>query len=117
MVGGGALGSAARAGIGVWFPTPTGRFPATLLVINITGSFLLGLYLVRRERAISARWSIQFWAIGVLGSFTTFSAFSLDVSRLVTTGHPIKAAGYVVASIIGGLLAASLGQQVGRVLR
>ncbi|MEX1134482.1 MAG: CrcB family protein [Acidimicrobiia bacterium] len=116
VFGGGLVGSAARAGIGSWLPTPVGHFPIGVLVINVTGSFILGLFLARRELAITSRWSLQFWAIGVLGSFTTFSAFSLDVFRLLTQGRPLTFAGYVAASLVGGLLAAAMGQRVGRVV-
>jgi len=114
VVGGGLIGSAARAIVGFWLPTPTGHFPTGIFVINITGSFLIGLYLARRERAAVARLSLPFWAIGVLGSFTTFSAFSLDVLRLLTEGQTPTAVVYVVSSTVGGLVAALLGQRVGQ---
>jgi len=117
VVAGGLVGSAARAGIGFFLPTPIGAFPTGILIINLTGSFLLGLYLVRREQAVMARWSVPFWAFGVLGSFTTFSAFSLDVTRLLADGHALIAAGYIGASTVGGLTAAGLGQRIGLVVR
>jgi CrcB protein len=56
---------------------------------------------------------LPFWAIGVLGSFTTFSAFSLDAVRLLVDGRPWIAAGYVAVSMIGGLTAALAGQRAG----
>jgi CrcB protein len=114
VLGGGLIGSAARVGVGSWLPTPPGQFPTAIFVVNIIGSFLLGLYLARRERAASARWSLQFWAIGVLGSFTTFSAFSLDVFRLLNEGQGLTALGYVLSSAVGGLAVALLGQRVGQ---
>ncbi|MEX2623598.1 MAG: CrcB family protein [Acidimicrobiia bacterium] len=113
MAAGGFVGSAVRSGIGLWVPTPRGAFPAGVLAVNLGGSFLLGLYLSRRERSVGGRWSLQFWAIGVLGSFTTFSAFSLDVVHLLADGHPWTAAGYVTASVMGGLAAAVAGQRIG----
>ncbi|HSL25505.1 MAG TPA: CrcB family protein [Acidimicrobiia bacterium] len=113
MAAGGLVGSAVRSGIGLWLPTPRGGFPTADLVVNLAGSFLLGLYLARRERSVGARWALPFWAIGVLGSFTTFSAFSLDAVRLLVDGRPWIAAGYVAASIIGGLTAALTGQRAG----
>jgi len=111
------VGSAAREGIGLWFPTPIGGFPSGVLIVNIVGSFLLGVFLARRERAAAGRWSLQFWAIGVLGSFTTFSTFSVDVVHLVTDDRLFAAGGYVVASVIGGLVAALLGQRAGSIIR
>lgn len=84
--------------------------------MNLVGSFLLGLYLARRERAVSRRGSLQFWAIGLLGSFTTFSAFSVDLVRLLEAGRAGAAGVYLLSSICGGLLAAMLGLRVGAVV-
>ena len=117
VLAGGVVGSALRAAISEIFPVTDGRFPTTTLLVNLSGALLLGFYLARRQRAITARWSLQFWAIGGLGSFTTFSAFSFEVSRLVATGEGPIAIGYVLASLVGGLAAALLGQRLGRVVR
>jgi fluoride exporter len=81
--------------------------------VNVVGSFALGLYLSRRDRAVTSRFSLQFWAVGVLGSLTTFSTFSYEVFLLVEAGAAGTAAGYAVASTIGGLLAAITGGRVG----
>jgi fluoride exporter len=99
------------------FPVEPGQFPATTLLVNIVGSLLLGLFLARRQRAITRRWSLHLWAIGALGSFTTFSTFSIEVFRLIDTGEIPLAVIYVVASIFLGLGAALLGQRLGRVGR
>ncbi|MEX0864191.1 MAG: CrcB family protein [Acidimicrobiia bacterium] len=117
MLGGGVVGSAARTGIGYYLPASTGAFPAATLVVNLIGSLLIGLYLARRERAITSRWSLQFWAIGVLGSFTTFSAFSLDIVHLLVSDRLLMAVGYVTTSIVGGLLLAVVGQRAGSLIR
>ena len=117
VLGGGLLGSAARGTIAAALPTASGEFPVATLIVNIFGSFLLGFYLARRERAVSAQWSLRFWAIGVLGSFTTFSTFSLEVFRLIEIGHLSTAVGYVLASTLGGLAVALIGDRVGAVAR
>jgi CrcB protein len=106
-----------RAAIDEVFPVGSGRFPVTTLLINIIGSLLLGIYLARRQRSIAPRWSLQFWAIGVLGSFTTFSAFSVEVLRLTEVDAIGVAIGYVAASLVGGLSAAMLGGRLGMVGR
>lgn len=85
--------------------------------MNLLGSFALGLYLTRRERAVTPRFSLQFWAIGVLGSLTTFSTFSYEVVLLVEAGAAGIAALYVIVSTIGGLIAALVGGRVGEVWR
>jgi CrcB protein len=116
VLGGGLVGSAARIGMSHWMPTAPGEFPIAILVVNLIGSFLLGLYLARRERGISGAWSVQLWAIGALGSFTTFSTFSLDVVQLVQAQRPIAAGAYLVASVVGGLALALIGQGAGRTI-
>jgi CrcB protein len=87
------------------------------MTVNLLGSLVLGFYLARRERATTLRWSVRFWAIGMLGSFTTFSGFSLDVVRLLQVDRPLMALGYVAASIVGGLALALLGERIGSLLR
>lgn len=112
---GGLVGSGAREGVAHLLPAASGDFPSAVLAVNLIGSLCLGWYLARRERSVSAQWSPGFWAIGVFGSFTTFSAFSFDVVRLLETGRAATAGGYVVASMVGGLALAMAGQRIGRV--
>jgi CrcB protein len=83
----------------------------------VLGSLALGFYLTRRERSVTARFSLQFWAIGVLGSLTTFSTFSYEVVLLVEAGAMGTAAWYAIASTVGGLIAAVVGGRVGEVWR
>jgi len=116
VAGGGIVGSASRTLVGQWLGAGEGRFPTSILVVNIAGSLVLGFYLARREQAVTRRWSLHFWAIGLLGSFTTFSAFSLDVVRLLGERRAASAIAYVSASIVGGLMAASIGRRVGDVI-
>ena len=117
MFAGGLFGSAARTGIGYWLPTSPGGFPFAILATNLAGSFLLGFYLARREQGVSARWSLQFWGIGMMGSFTTFSAFSLDVIYLIQDQRALTAVLYVFASLVAGLGLALVGERTGMVLR
>jgi CrcB protein len=117
VLGGGLLGSGARAAIGLAIPGAAGGIPVATLIVNLSGSFLLGFYLVRRQRAVSTGWALQFWAIGALGSFTTFSTFSLEVFRLIEIGQLTLAVVYVLASTLGGLTLALLGDRLGKVAR
>jgi CrcB protein len=87
------------------------------LTVNVFGSLALGFYLTRRERSVTSRFSLQFWAIGVLGSLTTFSTFSYEVLLLVEAGSMGTATWYAIASTVGGLLAAVVGGRVGEVWR
>jgi CrcB protein len=117
VVAGGFIGSAARTGVGYYLPATPRSFPVATLVVNLTGSLLLGFYLARRERTVTARLSLQFWGIGVFGSLTTFSAFSIEVLRLLHQGESATAGGYTVASVVGGLLLALVGQRLGSAFR
>jgi fluoride exporter len=114
---GGLAGSAIRHAVTVAIPLRSGSFPLALLIVNVGGSLLLGAYSARRARAATTSWSLQFWAIGLLGSFTTFSAFSVETVRLVADGYTLVATAYVVASLLAGLTAALLGGRLGEVWR
>ncbi|HEU4319168.1 MAG TPA: CrcB family protein [Acidimicrobiia bacterium] len=117
MLAGGLIGSAARLGLSASVATPVAGFPMASLIVNLTGSLLLGFYLARRQRSLSGPFSVQFWGIGVFGSLTTFSAFSVEVVQLVGHGEAALAAGYVAASVVGGLIVVLVGQRIGSVLR
>lgn len=103
---GGALGSAARylVGLAVAFPLGT-------LTVNILGSLAIGLIWASQSDKTSA--GMAFMMFGVLGGFTTFSSFSLDVLRLMTDGRLGMAGGYVLASVILSLGACYLGLMLG----
>ena len=117
VLAGGLLGSAARIGVGYLIPAAPGRLPVATLIVNLAGSLLLGFYLARREQTVTARLSLQFWGIGVFGSFTTFSAFSIEVFHLLGQGQPFTAVGYIAASIVGGVTLALAGQRLASVIR
>lgn len=104
---GGALGAMARYGVMTYIAPVLGtRFPLGTLCINISGSFLIGVcYVVLDEKlAVSPEWRLLTMT-GFLGAFTTFSTFSLDALALWENGLPMTAAIYVLATVIGCLLA------------
>ena len=107
---GGAIGASGRYGIGVLAGRLThGDFPAGTFTANIVGSFVLGVLAGLMTFAWNPAPEIRaFLVVGVLGGFTTFSAFSLDVVLLMERGRPLLAAGYLVATVVvsvGGLFA------------
>lgn len=114
---GGLVGSATRSGISLAFPAPAGTFPAATLTVNLVGSLLIGLFLARWDRSAARAWSLRFWAIGVLGSFTTFSTFSLEAVQLLEAQRPVMALVYLVGSVAGGLVLAVVGLRLGSVQR
>lgn len=85
-------------------------FPYGILAINIIGSFLIGIM----AGYIKNDMLIAFVMIGILGGFTTFSAFSLDAVAMFNSGRVAAAFIYIAASVIFSLLAAYLGVLVSR---
>ena len=79
--------------------------------INIAGSFLLGLLVAEHWFDRDLREAI---GVGFLGGFTTFSTFSVQIVLEVDGGEPGRAAGYLLASVVGGVAAATLGYALGR---
>ncbi len=87
---------------GKWAPKD---FPYHTLAVNVIGCAAIGVVFALMNRA-GAGEGIRLFAItGVLGGFTTFSAFSLDFFRLVQSGNTFQAAVYVIASVVLGLCA------------
>lgn len=111
---GGVVGALARYGLGRGFPTATGTFPTTTLLINVCGSLLLGLLVgVTVRRASTPRLVRPALGTGVLGGFTTFSTFAVEADRLISTGHAATAAGYLAATLVAGAAAAAVGLAAG----
>ncbi|MCA1824306.1 MAG: fluoride efflux transporter CrcB [Mycobacteriales bacterium] len=103
---GGALGTTARFGIARWMGQQAGTFPWATWIVNISGSFVLGLLLTLvLERFPPTRYVRPFAATGFLGAYTTYSTFAVETDLLVKAGHPRAAVVYVVASVLGGCVA------------
>jgi fluoride exporter len=115
---GGATGAVARYAVGSWAQTRFGTgWPYGTFLINMSGSFVLGLFATLAMRfAWSETWRLLI-AIGFLGAYTTFSTFTYESLQLIAEGRQVRAAVLNVAgSLIVGLLAAYLGVVAARVL-
>jgi len=115
---GGALGATARYAVDVATDRWGIALPWATLAVNILGCALMGL-LVAYVLAHPARHLLwrPFLGVGVLGGFTTFSAFAADAVLLADQGAGATSAAYVVATLAGGLLALWSGTLLGRSLR
>ena len=113
---GGGLGTALRYGVGRWAIALMGPgFPFGTFAVNIIGGFAMGLL---------AGWLARFGeggeqlrlllGVGVLGGFTTFSAFSLEVYNMITRAEVALAAAYATSSVAGSVLAVLAGVWVMR---
>jgi fluoride exporter len=112
---GGAVGASARWAVASALPSSPGGWPWATLLVNLTGCLLIGVLLaVLLARYTSSPWLRPFLATGVLGGYTTYSSFAVDAVALVDSGRPALAAGYVVASVLGGVLAVVAGLLAGR---
>ena len=102
---GGAIGASARFGVGVALVRAVGPgFPVAIIAVNIVGSFLMGAFVVLAAQKNLTHLS-PFVMTGILGGFTTFSAFSLEAVTLWERGDLGQAALYVTLSVVGSLMA------------
>ncbi|WP_234390839.1 fluoride efflux transporter CrcB [Nocardia suismassiliense] len=113
---GGALGSSARYGLTLAWPTPPGGFPWAVFTINVVGSFLLGVLMVVVTEIRPAHPLVRpFLGVGVLGGFTTFSTYANDIHGLLDLHAVIVAAAYLLATLVVALTAAALAVALTRV--
>ena len=107
---GGFVGSCARFAVGGFVQKAVpGTFPVGTLAVNVAGSLAIGMlaaWLSEREPNEATRLLLM---TGVLGGFTTFSAFSLETMHLFQRGEPGKAILSVIAQVVLGVVAAWLG--------
>ena len=108
---GGALGSVARYILsGFTTDIVSSSFPWGTLSVNVLGSFLMGAVVTYMALVWNPSAEMRaFLTVGLLGGFTTFSLFSLDIINLWERGASMAAMGYIIASIIVSLLAIILG--------
>jgi CrcB protein len=103
---GGAIGASARYGAGLLWPTGAGAFPWTTLVVNAVGCAVIGAFMV----VITDLWAAHrlvrpFFGTGILGGFTTFSTYAVDIRRLTDGGHPRIALAYLALTLVTALFA------------
>lgn len=110
---GGFFGAATREAVEQALPTPASAFPAATFLINLSGSFVLGLLLDALVRAgDDANWRRRTRLLagtGFCGAFTTYSTFAVEAVQLGRADHLTTAAIYVAATVVGGLVAATAG--------
>jgi CrcB protein len=106
VAAGGGLGAAARYGAEVLWPAGTGAFPWTTLGVNALGCAVIGVFMVLISEARTVHRLLRpFFGAGVLGGFTTFSAYAVEIERLVRDGRAAVAAAYLAATPLTALAA------------
>jgi CrcB protein len=103
---GGACGALARVALDRRLPASADGLPWATLAVNLAGAFLLGYVSTRLlERLPPSTFRRPLLGTGFCGALTTFSTLQLQALRLARGGHAVTAAGYVAASLAGGLAA------------
>ena len=112
---GGVLGSLGRYAVGLALPHVAADFPWATFLVNTTGSLAMGV-LVAWVLSMNDPhpWLRPSLGVGVLGGWTTFSSFALDVHALSDSGRGGLALLYVLASFVVGLVAVGLGLLLGQ---
>ena len=108
---GGAIGSVLRFWVGGWVASKFGAPIWGTLFVNVTGSFAIGMLAAMGSGHPIMRYLL---IVGVMGGFTTFSAFSLQTLDLLQNGHAMMAVANVGLSVFVCLLAVWLGYVAGR---
>ena len=115
VMAGGALGAGARHLFGRWTLAALGPgYPWGTLGVNLLGGLAMGLLAGVLARATASEATRLLLGVGVLGGFTTFSAFSLDAALMIERGALGAAAGYVAASVVGSVTALFAGLSLAR---
>ena len=108
---GGSIGAVGRFLVSTWLFVPD-RFPWATLVINIAGSLAIGfLWGLGQQQPWFDNWGRYLLVVGLLGGFTTFSAFSLETVAMIDGQRYLQAAGYVFGSMLVCVAAAWTGQR------
>ncbi|GAA2086583.1 fluoride efflux transporter FluC [Actinomadura alba] len=112
---GGVAGTLARYGLTVAFPHRLGGFPWATFVINVAGCLLIGVLMVAINEAGRVHRLVRpFLGVGVLGGFTTFSAYIVDTQQAIAWGTPATGLAYLAATLGGALLAVYAGVNLAR---
>ncbi|WP_308312525.1 fluoride efflux transporter CrcB [Streptomyces sp. ISL-11] len=103
---GGGLGAAARYGASLLWPTAPGAFPWTTLIVNVIGCAVIGVFLVVITEVWAAHRLVRpFFGTGVLGGFTTFSTYAVDIQHLVDRGRAATGLAYLGLTLLSALAA------------
>lgn len=112
---GGAIGGLCRYGLGVTLPTRPGGFPGATFIINASGCLLIGVLLVLITEVWTGHPLLRpFLGVGVLGGYTTFSTYVVDVQRLVDAGVVPTALAYLFGTLAAALVAVYAGVSLTR---
>lgn len=113
IAGGGVVGALARYAVHLMLPHRSGQFPWSTFLVNVSGCLAIGILMV----LIGEVWPGQrllrpFLGVGVLGGYTTFSTYAIDIQQAVTAAAAATALLYLAATVLGALLAVWTGATI-----
>jgi len=109
---GAVVGSSARYGVSLLMPTnDSSHIPYATLSVNIFGSLVIGVC-ATIAGVMASEMRRTFLVTGVLGGFTTFSAFAVETVQMAS--HPLQSVVYVLATVLGGIAATHIGTKLVR---
>ena len=104
VAAGGAVGASARYGASLIWPVAPDAFPWTTLLVNGIGCAVMGVFMVILTEVWTAHRLVRpFFGTGVLGGFTTFSTYAVDIERLVNGGHARTGLAYLGLTLLAAL--------------
>jgi CrcB protein len=107
---GGVLGALGRYGLQTAFPHQPGGFPWATFAVNVSGCFLIGVLMVLVTQVWTGRPLLRpFLGVGVLGGFTTFSTYVVDIQQAITADAAATGLAYLAATLVAALIAVFLG--------
>jgi fluoride exporter len=113
IAAGGMLGALARDGVATVWPHPASGFAWSTFVINVSGCLLIGVLMVIVTEVLPHRRLVRpFLGVGVLGGYTTFSTYIVDVHKATSAGAPWVALAYLASTLIAAILAVWAGSTV-----
>ncbi|MGH8791800.1 MAG: fluoride efflux transporter CrcB [Stackebrandtia sp.] len=111
---GGAVGALARYGLDWALPASAGGFPWGTWAANVSGCLLIGALTAWLAAKPAPRWVRPAIGIGLLGGYTTFSAYAVETANLLADGHARIALTYLLGTVAGALLAVYAGSRMTR---
>lgn len=115
---GGGLGAVLRFSMALWVDQRLGvHFPWGTLAVNVVGCFAIGVVATLADEHTLVSPTLRLFLVtGVLGGFTTFSAFGMETFQLLEDGHALAALANAVGSVVAGLAAVVAGVAITRQL-
>ncbi|WP_433479375.1 fluoride efflux transporter FluC [Spirillospora sp. CA-142024] len=115
VAAGGVLGALARYGLSSAFPYRAGEFPWVVFLVNVSGCLAIGALMV----LVTETWRVHplvrpFLGVGVLGGFTTFSTYVVDIQDAVAAGAPLVGLSYLAGTLVAALAAVFAGVRLAR---